>query len=109
MIQNKHWILFYCEWLFNLLKRIGYQVDYDTNTSNKYYDISLQLFTNNKNMNTIEFPHKFFLKKQEVNFKNISAIFLIFESILTKNHLDSMNYKLPLNFLNFRNMILKKL
>jgi len=109
IINKHHWIVFYCEWLFLLLKRIGYQIDYKNNNNKKYYDIIEQKFINLNNTNAIEFPHSFFLNSQEINFKNINAIFVIFESIFLKNHLDNINYKMPINFINFKKIILFRL
>ena len=36
-------------------------------------------------------------------------MFLIFENIYIKNHLNNMNTKLPSNFIYFRNSILEQL
>ena len=37
-INNKDkWIIFYCEWLFDLLKFIGYQIDYNINFNKKEF------------------------------------------------------------------------
>ena len=108
IIDQDHWIFFYCEWLFLLLKRIGYQIDYLNNSHKKYYDINMQEFSNTNNKNSIQFPH-IFLVNRVINFTNINSIFVVFESIFLKNHLDSNNYKMPINFINFKKIILLKL
>ena len=109
IINRKNWIVFYCEWLFNLLQLIGYQIDYKRNTEKKFFDIVNQDFLYESNFNTIEFPYNLFSTNQKITFSNINSIFIIFESIFSKNHLDNMNYTMPTNFLNFKKIILNRL
>ena len=109
IINRKYWIVFYCEWLFYLLQLIGYQIDYKHNTKKKFYDIVKQDFLYESNFNTIEFPYNLFSKNQEITFRNINSIFIIFESIFLKNHLDNTNNKMPTYFLNFKKIILNRL
>jgi len=108
VFQNR-WIVYYCKWLFNLLKLIGYQIDYKKNIDKEFFDIVNQNFLFKKNDYTIKFPHILFRDNPDLNFENINSIFLIFENIFSKNHLDNLNYKMPINFLNFKNIILKRL
>ena len=108
IIYQDHWIFLYCEWLFLLLKRIGYQIDYKNNEDKKFYDVNRQEFSNYNSVNSVSFPHNF-LANKEINFININTIFIVFESIFLKNHLDSNNYKMPINFVNFKKIILFKL
>ena len=109
IVNNNRWINFYCEWLFNLLKLIGYQIDYKNNYEKKYYDLVNQVFLYHSDINTIQFPHNFFLNNQNLTFNNINSIFIIFESIFSKNHLDNTYHKMPLNFLHFKKIILNRL
>tara|TARA_Y100000590_G_C15506368_1_gene933667 strand:+ start:181 stop:882 length:702 start_codon:yes stop_codon:yes gene_type:complete len=109
IIKNKNWIKSYCIWLFNLLEIIGYQVDYIANNEYKYYNLRKQEFENILTNNSIVFPHDIFIKDCKINFEKIEAIFSIFESIYSKNHLDNINYTMPDNFINFKNSILNKL
>tara|TARA_B110000438_G_C15731174_1_gene614274 strand:- start:134 stop:826 length:693 start_codon:yes stop_codon:yes gene_type:complete len=109
IIEKDSWIIFYCEWLFHLLKLIGYQVDYEKNIIKNNYDLVMQEFISDISHNSINFPHIVFNQKKGLNFKNINSIFIIFESIFTKNHLDNMNYKMPTTFLEFKKIILKEL
>ena len=109
IINHKYWIIFYCEWLFYLLQLIGYQIDYKKNIEKKFYDIVKQVFLYKSNNNTIEFPYELFSQNHEITYKNINSIFTIFESILLKNHLDNINYKMPVNFINFKKIILNRL
>jgi len=109
IINRKFWIFYYCEWLFYLLQLIGYQIDYKKNTDKKFYDIVNQEFLYESNFNTTKFPHILFLDNQKITWENINSIFFIFESVFTINHLDNMNYKMPVNFLNFKKIILNQL
>jgi len=109
IINENRWIIFYCEWLFNLLKLIGYQIDYKKHTENNYYDIVNQNFLYEPSSNTIEFPHNLFNNSKKLSYKNLSNVFTIFESIFTKNHLDNINYRMPISFINFKKIILSTL
>lgn len=107
--DKDHWILYYCKWLFKLLQIIGYQIDYIKNYEKKYFDIMNQEFTDKSNNYSIFFPHDLFDNYKNVNYKNINTIFLIFESIFIKNHLDNISYKMPIHFINFKTIILNQL
>lgn len=109
IVNRKHWIIIYCEWLFELLKLIGYQIDYKKNTKRKYFNIYTQDFSNKVEEKNIVFPHNLFSERKELTFHNINLIFIIFESIFVKNHLEHINYKMPLSFSNFKNIILQNL
>jgi hypothetical protein len=88
---------------------IGYQIDYKNNYVKKYFNIIKLEFCDEFEINCVEFPHELFSLNKKINFKNINTIFLIFESIFMKNHLDSVNYNMSVNFINFRNLILSEL
>ena len=109
IINENHWITYYCEWLFNLLQLIGYQIDYKKHLESKYYDIVNQNFLYEPNANTIEFPHNLFNNSKKLSYKNLNDFFTIFENIFTKNHLDNMNYRMPIYFINFKMIILNTL
>ncbi len=109
IIASENWIINYCEWLFDLLRLIGYQIDYKSHINKNYYDIFDQKFVNIKNNNTIEFPHKLFSDNREISFTNLHLIFNMFERIYKKNHLENINYHMPVNFLNFKNIVLDEL
>ena len=109
-INNKDkWIIFYCEWLFDLLKFIGYQIDYNLNFNKKYFDLSHQVFTNLRRKNCIEFPHDFFQNYSNINYSTLETIFNVFENIFSKNHLENINYKMPESFKDFKKITLSKL
>ena len=109
IIYQKHWLVHYCIWLFDLMQLLGYQIDHKKNIENKYFSISNQVFYKENDINTIEFPHNLFSKNPEVNLKNINLIFSIFENILLTNHLDNVKYKMPITYINFKEMIIKRL
>ena len=106
--QDK-WIIFYCEWLFDLLRFIGYQIDYNLNFNKKYFDLSEQEFTNLRGKNCIEFPHDLFRNYSNINYSNLETIFSVFENIFSKNHLENINYKMPDSFSDFKKITLEKL
>jgi DNA repair protein RecO len=107
---KRNWISFFCVWLFTFLQIIGYQIEYKNKKNYKFFNLNTQGFENSTmNHNSIIFPHKMLEHRDKINFNNVNAIFKIFESIYSKNHLDNMNYKMPINFINFKNKILKTL
>ena len=106
--QDK-WIIFYCEWLFDLLKFIGYQIDYNLNFNKKYFDLSEQEFTNLRGKNCIEFPHDLFRNYSNINYSNLETIFSVFENIFSKNKLENINYKMPESFKDFKKITLSRL
>ena len=79
---NKKWIVFYCKWLFKLLKVIGYDIDYRSNLNKKYFDVNLQKFTNIKLKNSYLFPHDFLSEKSKIQYNYLEIIFLIFSPSL---------------------------
>ena len=73
----------------------------------KYYlSLYVIVIKNYKSSNTIKFPHSLFNEKRLINFENINSVFLIFETVFCRNHLDNVNYKIPINFKSFKKNIL---
>ena len=66
-------------------------------------------FIDKSNNYSIYFPHDLFDNFKNINYKNINTVFLIFESIYSKNHLNNINYKMPIQFKNFKHIILNQL
>ena len=109
LIFKKKWIILYCKWLFELLKIIGYEIDYISNSNKKYFDVNLLKFTNIKKNNSYVFPHDFLLDRKKIEYNYLDIIFLIFEYIYKNNHLINFNYNLPDNYISFKNLILNYL
>jgi Recombinational DNA repair protein (RecF pathway) len=106
--SQKSWISYYCEWLLSLLKIIGYQIDYKNQNDNRYFNLLTNEFTLDKINNSIKFPFKIF-EHNKIYFDDLNNFFIIFENIFKKNHLDNLNYKMPINFINFKEIVLKEL
>ena len=102
-------VIIFCEWLFKLLQLIGYQIDYKNKKNYKYFNLITQDFENLNIKNSIAFPHEMLVHSSKIGLNEINAIFTIFESIYIKNHLDNMNYKMPISFINFKNSLLSQL
>ena len=109
IVNKNHWIVEYCEWLFTLLKLIGYQIDYQINNDIMFFNLFNQKFEKKFTNSCIEFPHSLFSRDKIINFNNLNAVFVIFESIFLKNHLENDNYKMLTSYINFKNIILKRL
>ena len=106
---KKKWIIFYCKWLFQLLKVIGYEIDYISNSNKKFFDINLLEFTNIKKNDSYVFPHDYLAEKKKIEHNYLEIIFFIFEYIYKNNHLINSNYNLPDNFISFKKLILNYL
>ena len=106
MIKNKKWLIEYCNFLFNLLKIIGYEIDYDL--KKKYFDLDNLIFVEQDTFSSIEFPHILFKNTNitKKDYDNISNFFTIFETIFLKNHLSNINQQLPNHYLYFKKIII---
>ena len=109
LIVKKKWIVFYCKWLFDLLKVIGYEIDYKSNSDKNYFDVNLMKFTNINQSNSFLFPHDFLAGKKKIEYNYLEIIFLIFEYIYKNNHLINFNNNLPNNYISFKKLILNYL
>ena len=109
LIVKHKWIVLYCKWLFKLLKVIGYEIDYRSNSKNKYFDVNLLKFTHIKQNKSYLFPHDFLSEKSKIQYNYLEIIFLIFEYIYKNNHLINFNYNLPDNYISFKKLILNYL
>ena len=109
MIVKKKWLREYIIFLFNLLKIIGYEIDF-LNNKNKYFDlIDLQFKDYNSN-NSIIFPHNFFVNNQtKIDIVIVYQLFEIFEKVYIQNHLSNFNLNLPNQYHLFKKLIIQKL
>ncbi len=110
MFFKKKWIRNFFIFLFKLLKIIGYEIDYNHNLNNKYFNLESLEFSNNITNNSIEFPYKL-LNDKNINFDYVSIeqIFKIFETVFTKNHLSNFNLQLPNQYHLFKKVIIERL
>ena len=97
----------YFLYLLNLLKLIGYEIDFKNNNSFKFLDLSTLQFVNNYSNKAIVFPHDLLNKSKKVNYESVDSFFKIFEQILQNHHLNNMNLHIPTNYLKFKKIILE--
>ena len=110
MYSNKKWFKEYCIFLFNLLKIIGYEIDFLTFKNYKYFDLKKLEFTQNKNNNCVIFPHNLLDKNNiTIHPNQVIQIFNIFETIFLNNHLSNFNLSLPNQYHLFKKLIKNKL
>ena len=110
MYKNKNWLVDYFIFLFQLLKIIGYAIDYSNIKKNKYFDIEKLEFKENYSKNTVEFPFKLLsnnIKKIELSSTN--SAFKIFELVFTKHHLSNFNLRLPNQYHLFKKLIIERI
>ena len=107
LINKNKWIVYYCYFLFNLLKLIGYEIDYKNKKNKSYYDIHKLEFCEKSNSNSIIFPFKLFnIENKNIDYSLIPNTFIIFESVFIKNHLLNINLHLPNQYILFKKLIL---
>ena len=109
MFNNKKWLKDFFIFLFDLLKIIGYDIDYNNNKNN-FFDYQTLEFTEKKTQNSIKFPYNFFENQINQSNKNTAnIIFMIFENVFTKHHLSNFNLQLPNHYHLFKKIIIEKL
>ena len=107
VLANKDkWIINYFIYLLNLLRLIGYDIDFQNNTSKNYLNLEILQFENSNSLKSITFPHKLLSKEHKINLYNTNSFFKIFETILQNHHLNNMNLNIPTNYLKFKKLIL---
>ncbi len=109
MIKNKKWFKHYCFFLFQLLKILGYEIDFVKNNQYKYFNLKTMEFSNLKSYDTIEYPFNIFNNDNNINIISVKNLFEIFESVITKYHLSNYNLRLPNQYHLFKKLILKEL
>ena len=110
MFYKKKWILSYINYLFILLRIIGYDVNYNENSKKKFFCLKNLEFIDHLNNESILFPHNIFENKSNIyDRKSIVNAFKIFETIFINNHLINMNLHLPNHYLLFKKLILDNL
>jgi hypothetical protein len=107
IIANKEkWITDFFLFLLNLLKLIGYEIDFSKNSYNQYFNLETLQFENILGLKSIKFPHNLIKKQEIINYENATSFFKIFETILQTYHLTNMNLTIPVSYLNFKKIIL---
>ena len=111
LTNNKQWLISHLNYLLDLLKLIGYDIDHLNNFNKTFFDLEKLNFLNDMNNSSIEFPHKL-LSSNNVYKKNHDEIlnfFKIFETVFEKNHLLNINLYLPNHYHLFKKFLLEKL
>ena len=93
----------------NLLKLIGYDIDFQNNISKDYINLNNLQFVNSKIISSIKFPHQLLNRESKINLENATSFFKLFEIILQNHHLNNMNLKIPINYFKFKQIILNSL
>ncbi len=110
MYKNKNWLVDYFIFLFQLLKIIGYEIDYSNLKKNKYFDIEKLEFKENYSKNTVEFPSKLLSNNiKKIEFSSSNSAFKIFELVFTKHHLSNFNLRLPNQYHLFKKLIIERI
>ena len=106
LANEKKWIINYFIFLLNLLKLIGYDINYQKNSSKDYLNLNSLQFSNISIAKTIKFPHLLLNNNNEINLENANSFFRVFEIILQNHHLNNMNLNIPINYFKFKKIIL---
>ena len=106
LANEKKWIINYFIFLLNLLKIIGYDIDYQKNTSKDYLNLDSLQFSNSSISKSIKFPHLLLNSENDINLENANSFFRVFEIILQNHHLNNMNLNIPTNYFKFKKIIL---
>ena len=106
LAYEKKWIIDFFIFLLNLLKLIGYDIDYQKNISKDYLNLDNLQFEHSHISKSIKFPHSLLNRENEINIENANSFFRIFEIIIQKHHLNNMNLNIPINYIKFKKIIL---
>ena len=104
--SNEKWIIDFFLYLLNILKLIGYEIDFINNISKNYFNLETLQFETFSNPTSIIFPHALLNKQQKINKDNANSFFKIFEIILQNHHLNTMNLNVPISYIKFKKIIL---
>jgi hypothetical protein len=106
LVCNDRWIIDFFLYLLNLLKLIGYEIDFNKNSLYNYFNLKTLEFNNFFTSQSIKFPHDLLSKREPINNENAISFFKIFEIIFQNHHLNNMNLNIPVNYLKFKKLIL---
>tara|TARA_Y100001970_G_scaffold188898_1_gene229746 strand:- start:685 stop:1401 length:717 start_codon:yes stop_codon:yes gene_type:complete len=106
MSYKNKWIIEYFLYLLNLLKLIGYDIDFKKKSQKNFINLETLNFEDFPTSKSVKFPHKLLRNNTIVNIENAEIFFKIFEAVLQNHHLNNMNLNIPINYLRFKNLIL---
>ena len=107
---NQHWLSNFFLWLLYFLKILGYEIDYDNQNDMKYFNFnSLNFQKVYINNNSILFPYELFKGNNYITYESVKSFFIIFETVFQNNNLNKFNDEMPVNYLNFKILVLNKL
>ena len=106
LVNEEKWIVTYFIFLLNLLKIIGYDIDYQKNFSKDYINLDNLQFIDSNITKSIKFPHSLLDRDKDINLENANSFFKVFEIILQNHHLNHMNLNIPVNYFKFKKIIL---
>ena len=104
--SKENWLIDYFLYLLNLLKLIGYEIDFANKQSFIYLNLDTLQFVNNSSNKSIIFPHLLLNKSAKINLEDVISFFKIFEIILQNHHLNNINLNIPTNYIKFKKLIL---
>ena len=104
--NNERWIIDFFLFLLNLLKLIGYELDFKQNKNFNFFHLETLQFQNSNTSECIKFPHALLNKFEKINLDNANSFFKIFEIVIQNHHLNNMNLNIPTNYLKFKKLIL---
>ena len=107
MFNNKKWFKHYCIFLFELLKMIGYEINFAQNKNNIYFDLETLEFKKKPDNNTVIFPFNLFnIENNQIDKKSVAIFFNIFEIVFNRHHLSNFNLHLPNQYQLFKKLII---
>lgn len=109
LANQERWIVDYFLYLLNILKIIGYDIDFQKSTNKKYFNLQTLQFEDTISSKSVYFPHQLLSKNVKINIKNSDSFFKIFEYVLKNHHLINMNLDIPIHYLKFKKLILSYL
>ena len=110
MFNNRKWFVDFCFFLFQLLKIIGYEIDFSQANKKKYFDLNILEFKNEITKTSIEFPYHLLDKNiVKIDNINVSNVFTIFETVYLRHHLSNFNLRLPNQYYLFKKLIIDKI
>ncbi len=110
MFLNKNWLKNYFTYLFNLLKIIGYEINFKNKNDKQYFDLDNLEFTNSQNNTSVNLKDIFLENNNfKIDKKSIIKIFNIFELVFNKYHLSNFNLILPNQYYLFKKLIINRI